>query len=318
MPRDIEVGLALPTFCPKGAELDHGLMTRTAVWAEQKGFDTVWVPDHIFHGWQIMEALVCLSFVAARTSTIRLGTGVLLLPMRQISIAAAQLSTLSILSEGRLQLGIGVGGEWPKEWEAAGVKLSERGARLDEQIPLLLRLFAGDTIEFNGRFNSFPGVQLCPQPPHVPLYFAGRAEAAIERVAKFGDAWLAYYLTPSGFKRDKAKLDQARERLGQANRPFRYGMTLPFYFDAKNDDTDLRAAQLMNASFPPGLALTPDETLRRFVLAGTPARVLERLQEYIDEGCDCLCVSPVETGTAREEHLDIFASEVLPRLKSSR
>ena len=237
--------------------------------------------------------------------------------MRQLSIVALQISTLSILSGGRLILGVGVGGEWPKEWAAAGIPLKERGARLDEMIPLLRRLFAGETIDFEGRFNTLPGVTLSPMPPPIPIYFAGRVPAAIQRAAKFGDGWLGFSLSLNGFKRDTALINQARERADRADKPFKFGMSIPFLFDKNDEDADLRAALALNEGFPPELRLTPPEKLRRFLLAGTPARVTEQIQGYIEAGCEIFSLSPIARGQAFQEHLDIFASEVLPRIKTS-
>jgi len=315
--RNLNVGIMLPTAIPRDMALNPGLVASTAEWAEKHGFDSVWVGDHIFHPLQFMESLVSLSFAAARTRTIQIGTCVFLLPMRQLSIAASQLSTLSVLSGGRFNLGIGVGGEWPDEWTAAGVALKDRGARLDEALPLLRRLFAGETVTFEGRFNTLPGVALRPIPPRIPLYLAGRAPAALERAALHGDGWIGFFLTLNGFKRDRAKIREMRERAGRPPVPFKYGMLLSVCFDQNGDDADLRAALKMNAGFPPESVLTPLETLRRFVIAGTPAGVTEKLQEYIDAGCETLCVSFINRQEAGQEDLRIFASEVLPRLKKT-
>ena len=175
----LNVGVMLPTHAPRRVPLEPQYIADSAVWAEARGFDAVWAADHIVHPWRFLESLTSLTFVAARTRTIAIGTCVLLLPMRQLTIAAAQIATLATLSSGRLRLGVGVGGEWPREWQAAGVPIKERGARLDEALPLLRRLFTGETIDFSGRFHEFAQVSLSPPPPPIPIYLAGRAPAAL-------------------------------------------------------------------------------------------------------------------------------------------
>lgn len=310
----IQCGLMLPTHAPREKPLDVGLLAATAEWAEASGFDALWAGDHIVHPWQFMESLISLAFVAARTKTIGVGTCVLLFPMRQLSVVAAQISTLAILSGGRLRLGIGIGGEWPREWQAAGVPLKERGARLDEALPLLQRLLAGEVVTAEGRFNSFSAVSLSPVPPPVPIYLAGRADVALSRVGRLADGWLGFFVTPNGFRRDSAVIDTAREQAGRANRPFERGMLLNFHLDTQ--EAAMTRALELNFGFPKELQLAGnDEQLKRLGLVGTPEDVVARMQEYIDAGCTTFSVSPIEKeNDAYQRQVRRFASEVLPRL----
>jgi len=308
-------GLMLPTHAPREQLLDPGLVAETAVWAQEHGFDTVWVGDHIVHPWQFLESLVSLSFTAGRARRIGLGTCVLLLPLRQLSVVAAQIATLATLSGGRLHLGVGVGGEWPREWQAAGVPTSERGARLNEALPLLRRLLCGEEVEFAGKFNSLPGVSLSPVPPPVPVYLAGRAPAALERVGREGDGWLGFFLTPNGFRRDSAVIDGARQRAGRDARPFERGMLLNFHLD-DDDERALERALALNLGFAQDLHLAgSNEQLKRFALAGTPATVIARLREYIAVGCTTFCLAPMQKDNAGfQSQIRRIASEVLPLL----
>lgn len=312
----IDVGLTLPMAAPATQVLDVAAIGPTAEWAEQQGFDTLWAPDHIYHPVQIMDCLTTLAFVAARTKTIRLGSGVLLLPMRQLGVVAKQISALSLLSEGRFTLGVGVGGEWPAEWTAAGVPHNERGARLDEMLPVLRRLLAGETVDFQGRFTTLPGVSLMPAPPPVPFYFAGRARPALERAALQGDGWLGYLLTVNGFKRDREAILEIRESAG-LDGAYAFGMQLTFRFDTNNDGAGLRAAVMQTSIFPGDMALTPPDKLERFIAAGTPDRVLEMVQGYIDAGCRTFSFVPVGGQPDAKEQMQILASEILPKLKKA-
>jgi alkanesulfonate monooxygenase SsuD/methylene tetrahydromethanopterin reductase-like flavin-dependent oxidoreductase (luciferase family) len=313
----LNIGLMLPTHAPRDVPLDPQFIVQSAVWAEERGFDTVWAGDHIVHPWQFLESLTSLSFAAARTRTIVIGTCVLLLPMRQLSIAAAQIATLATLSCGRFRLGVGVGGEWPREWQAAGVPLTERGARLDEALPLLRRLFTGEAIDSAGRFNALAGVSLSPVPPPIPIYLAGRAPAALARVGLLADGWLGFFVTPNGFRRDCLVIDAARERAGRSDLPFERGMLLNFHF-AESDAAALETALALNLGFATEIQLAGSvEQLKLFALAGTPTTVLARLQEFIDVGCTTFCLAPMQKNqSAYQAQLDIFATEVLPRLRA--
>lgn len=139
-----------------------------------------------------------LSFAAARTSRIKIGTAVYQLPLRPTAVAAKQIATLASLSGGRLLLGLGICGEWPDEWAAAGVSPKERGARMEEGLPLLRRLLRGETVDFEGRFHTFPGIRITPPPPPVPLLVAGRAPPALRRAAKWRASLVATWRAVAG------------------------------------------------------------------------------------------------------------------------
>ena len=317
MTSPIKCGLMLPTHAPRETTFDASCIGSTAEWAEAVGFDAVWAGDHIVHPWHFMESLTSLTFAAARTRTIGIGTCVLLLPMRQLSIVAAQTATLATLSNGRLRLGIGIGGEWPKEWQAAGVPIKERGARLEEALPLLQRIYAGEAVDAEGRFNSFSGVSVSPVPPPIPVYLGGRAEAALDRIGRLADGWLGFFVTPKGFERDGAAIDAARERAGRAGQPFERGILLHFLLD--DSPAAMTQALEHNCGFPREMKLAGnEEQLKRLVLVGSTSEVLDRLQQYIEAGCTTFCVSPIQKAAeSYRRQAERFAAELLPRLKTA-
>ena len=316
MTSPIKCGLMLPTHGPRETVFDASSIGSTAEWAEAVGFAAVWAGDHIVHPWHFMEALTSLTFAAARTRTIGIGSCVLLLPMRTLSIVAAQTATLATLSNGRLRLGIGIGGEWPKEWQAAGVPLKERGARLDEALPLLRRMYAGEAVDAEGRFNSFSDVSVSPVPPPIPIYLAGKAEAALERIGRLADGWLGFFVTPKGFQRSGAAIDAARERAGRIGQPFERGLLLHFLLD--DSHAAVSKALQLNFGFPSELKLAANvEQLKQLTLVGSADDVLARLQQFIDVGCTTFCVSPIDKEPAAyRRQIERFAAEVLPKLKT--
>jgi alkanesulfonate monooxygenase SsuD/methylene tetrahydromethanopterin reductase-like flavin-dependent oxidoreductase (luciferase family) len=310
-----KIGLMLPTHAPRDQPLSPDFPGRTAEWAEQQGFDALWAGDHIVHPWQFMESLVTLSFASARTRNCGIGTCMLLLPMRQLSIAAAQIATLATLSNGRFNLGVGIGGEWPKEWQAAGISTTERGARLEEALPLLRRLCAGEVVDFKGRFNDFSDFKLGPTPPRIPLYLAGQAPAALERAGRHGDGWIGFFRTPAGFKRDSAAIDEARERAGRADKAFERGMLLPFHLEA-DENAAVERAVALNFGFPKELQMGgTTEQLKRFSLIGSAETIRRRIGEYVEAGCRTFVFSPMEKGNQTyQEQVAMLAADILHRV----
>ena len=178
--------------------------------AEKVGFDSVWTVEHVVYpeGYEstypyaksgkmpgdssapVPDPLVWLSFVAAATDTLLLGTGILILPQRNPLVLAKEAATLDWLSGGRLQLGIGVG--WlEEEFDALGVPFAERGARTDEYIDVLRAMWSGDSVSYDGSFTSFESLTANPKPVNgaIPIYVGGHSRAAAERAGRLGDGF---------------------------------------------------------------------------------------------------------------------------------
>ena len=163
---------------------DPGVFKAVAELAEELGYDSLWAGDHISFKNPILDITVALSCFAACTRRIALGAGVVLLPLRHPTVVAKQFSSLDYLSGGRLILGVGVGGEGDKDFEAVEVPVGERGARTDEGILALRRLFRDRPASFQGRFYSFRDIDIDPPPAQVggpPIVVGGRAPAALAR-----------------------------------------------------------------------------------------------------------------------------------------
>src|SRR3990172_7873137 len=166
---------------------------RDAARIEEMGYDSVWTSEHVFFYFPTFDALTMLAAIAALTSRIRLGTAVLLLPLRPAALAAKEITSVDVISGGRLTLGIGVGGEYPKEFQAVGVPVRERGARTDEAIQVLRRLWTEDNVTFDGRFTNLDGVTLQPKPAQrggPPPSIARPSPAAIRPARPLGDGYL--------------------------------------------------------------------------------------------------------------------------------
>lgn len=160
--------------------------------AEVKGFDTATIGHHHFLPGNMADPLTFLSTVASRTEHLRIGTGIFQLPIHNPVRVAEQVATIDQLSGGRISLGVGLGW-WPLEYQVHGSDFKQRGARLEEALEILRLVWRNERTSYSGRFWSFPEITVYPRPvqqPNPPLWVAGVADAAIDRAARLGDAWL--------------------------------------------------------------------------------------------------------------------------------
>jgi len=160
--------------------------------AEAAGFDSIWLGEH--HNSQTLypTPLLGLAAIASRTRRLRLGTGVLLLPLYHPLAVAEEAAMVDVISGGRLILGVGAGYA-PEEFAAFGVSIKERGSRMDEAVPLIQRLWSEEKVTHEGRHYRVTGATVGPRPvqrPRPPIWFAGWVEPAIRRAGRLGDAWL--------------------------------------------------------------------------------------------------------------------------------
>ncbi len=206
----------------KGDSVSPQVLARRARLAEDAGFESLWVGDHIALPADApdpadeprLEAVVALSHLAALTSRIRLAFGVIILPQRQPVLLAKQIASIDVLCDGRLTVGIGVG-YVEAELSAMGVALSERGARADEYLQAMLALWDEPTASFDGQFVAFAGVMARPRPvqrPHPPIVVGGHSAAALRRAARVGAGWFGWALSPE-------EVADAVARLREAQRP---------------------------------------------------------------------------------------------------
>ncbi len=209
----MRLGFALPQI---RSWAGPAALARVATDAEGMGYDSVWVlertlvptsPRVPYAGGRplpdalriVLDPLECLSYVAALTSRVSLGTSVLNLPWYSPVLLARRLTTLDVLSNGRLTLSLGIG--WaPEEYEAAGVPFEDRGKRFEETLRAIKTIWTENPVEFEGEYFTIPRSYIGPKPvqkPHPPIYIAGFTPAAFERVARLGDGWNPANLPPA-------------------------------------------------------------------------------------------------------------------------
>ncbi len=208
------------------------MVARMAKGIEDIGYDHIEIFDHVVMGFNIegreksfyppkmpiLEAVATLSYIAAVTERVGLGTEVLVLPQRQPVLVAKQFSTLDTLSGGRVRLGVGVGWQ-ASEFEALGVPYSERGKRTDEAIDLLRACWRDEQIDFDGAYYQSVAMAMEPKSPQgssLPIWVGGNTPPALRRVGKYGDGWLASRVTDADFA--KRSMDTIRETAVAAGR----------------------------------------------------------------------------------------------------
>jgi probable F420-dependent oxidoreductase len=277
---------------------------------EAGGFDSIWVGDHISFYVPILESLTLLSFVAAATEKVRLGTGVYLLPLRHPTTTAKVTSTLDLLSGGRLLLGVGVGGEFPPEFEASGVPVSERGSRANEAIGILRKLWSEDGIVHQGRHFKFGPVSINPKPVQVggpPILVGGRKAPAFRRAGRMADGYISHMCSPEMYAQNLDTIGRHAEQAGRRDVEFH---TAAFLFTILDDNYDAaleRAASLLQMIYNRPFG----EAAKKYCLLGKPEDCLQQMQAFASSGCRHFVFSPLMDAG---EFIDRCGREILPRL----
>ncbi len=257
-----------------GAGANREVIDAVAATAQSCGFATLWSGEHVVMvdrsasrypyaadgriavpavaDW--LDPMIGLSFVAAATQTIDIATGILLLPEHNPVLVAKQAATLDRLSGGRLTLGVGIG--WSKEeFDALGIPFEGRGRRTAEYVAAMRTLWRDDVASFDGEFVSFDAVRVNPKPVHdrrIPVVLGGNSDAALRRVAAWGDGWYGFNL--SG-------VDAVAERVRVLHR---------LCEEARRDIAELRVAVALQEVHPADLTALRDLGVDELVLVEGP------------------------------------------------
>lgn len=216
-----------------GVLSEPATMVAAATTAEAAGWESIWTGEHLVAAspqrppspvrpdTHFVDQVASLAHLAAQTTTLRLGTGIVILPQRNPVVLAKELASVDVLSGGRLEAGFGVG-YVPDEFDAIGVPFSERGARMDDHIDALRAMWRGD-LEFEGRFTSWHGVEAHPRPvePHgPPIHVGGGSAATFRRAVLRADGWYGFLST---LESTGSAMDTLSRGMAELDRPAHLG-----------------------------------------------------------------------------------------------
>jgi alkanesulfonate monooxygenase SsuD/methylene tetrahydromethanopterin reductase-like flavin-dependent oxidoreductase (luciferase family) len=284
----LDVGVFLPTMAEPGNPL--GDVAAAAQHAERLGLESVWVVDQLIGGTGVpfLDSTIALTAAAAVTKRVRLGFGVVILPLHPVVWLAKQVASLQYLSSGRVLLGVGAGGDrHERSWLAAGVPRRERGRRTDAALRVLPSLIAGQPTALEDLPES-PPVQLSPPAEVPPILVGGMSEAALRRAAEYADGWFALPAPP-------ALIAEVREHLArlaaERNRPIpdlTATVMTALEPDPSLPDTEGLRRRLTD---PDGMFGIPPDQADNAVWRGGPAELAGVLTQYRQAGAQRVVVS---------------------------
>jgi probable F420-dependent oxidoreductase len=301
----VDFGAALPSL--KG-------IPEFAQRAEALGYEYLCSGEHMmFHG-AVPNSLISLSVAAGATRKIKLMSTVVLLPLYTPMVVAKMTSVLDVASEGRYHMGIGVGGEFPKEFEACGVPVKQRGSRSNEALEVITKLWTEKNVNFDGRYTKFSGVTLDPDPvqkPRPPIWVAGRKEPAMRRAALYADGWIPYMYTPEMLHESLEKIRQFGKEAGRDMSKFRPGLFIFTSVYPNRDEAREQAAKALGKNYAQDFS----KIAGRYTLYGNPDDCRKRLQEYVDAGARTVLISWACRQDDIEENMKLISEEVAPAFK---
>jgi probable F420-dependent oxidoreductase len=287
---------------------DPGALKSLVEAGDRWGYDSIWLSDRIVSDRFSLEPMVALSMVAAYSPRLKFGTSVLALPLRNPVVLAKQIATLDFLSGGRFFPAVGLGQEEPEEYEACGVSKEDRGARTDEAVLLMRRLWLEERVTHRGRFFSCTNVSITPRPvqkPCTPVWIGGRSPAAARRVGRVGDGWLVSSATPEEVRTGRDIVFSTAAELGREIEEDHVGVLLGCYLAASREQAVVQAGPFVTRA-------RPDAAIAQFSALGTAGDVAGTIQAYIDAGASKFVLRPLCPGRETAEQLERLGREVLP------
>jgi probable F420-dependent oxidoreductase len=289
-----------------------GLSTAQIGELEASAVDSLWAGGHVASRNPGQEAMMALARLCSVTQRVRVGTSVLLLPLYPPAIIAKQVADLDRLTGGRITLGVGIGGEYPAEFEACQVPLGQRGARTNEAIDLMRKLWTGEEVNHDGPLFPMRGVRIHRAPVQAggpPIVVGGRKEPAMRRAALRGDGWMPYLYSPRRYAKSVATI---RQFAAEANRNLDRFEWFAFVFVNAHPDRD-RARNEAAGFLGGNYAQNFDEMIGSVAAVGTSDEVRARLQQFVDAGARHLILVPAtRDGAAAWDIIQSALNEVVP------
>lgn len=308
-------GIAMRNFTafphlPDAQELvDYGVRMETL------GFDSIWVWDHILLGvephFPIIDSLSLLTAVGARTKRIKLGTGVLILPLRNPLLLAKQLSSMDQLSQGRLLLGM-ASGWYKREFDSVGVPFEKRGKIMDESLMIMKRLWAEDLVVGDYPPYQMKAAVMFPKPhqrPRPPILIGGYVDRVLKRAAIAGDGWLTYFYTPESFTKSWKKVCDFAAAAGKDPATLLNANQLPIMVGKSRAAVEGPMMEWLTKEWD---YASWSESTKESAIMGTVDDCVAQLEAHIAVGLQKIIFVPYQY---RPDQVEVIANEIIPRLK---
>lgn len=308
----VTFGLALQNFTSATSTPDIDALIAYARRAEELGFTGLWAWDHLFLGslqpFPCLEALTTLTTLASHTTSIGLGTGVLVLPIRDPALLAKTAASIQAVSKGRLTLGVAAGW-YRREFDATGTPYSGRGTRFERNLDVCFRLWSDDEVTGEWENLSFRRVRMLPKPtPRPRLLIGGYVDRVLRRVATRGDGWLTYFYQADAFTRSWYRIREYAAEAGRDPNTLTNVAQLPICIDSSFEAADAKVGPFLAEYFdnPEWSDASPESAIR-----GTPRQCAEQLAEHISAGVEHIALVPYRY---EQEQVERFVAEVRPLL----
>ncbi len=276
------------------------------------GHDIIWMPDHVAFTGPVSDPFAQLTYFSALQPDLTYGTGVYLLPLRHpVTVAKVAASVDRLMGAGHFIFGIGVGGEFPAEYEACAIPIRERGGRTNESIAVMKRLWSGEPVEYRGKYFSFGPITMLPKPATLggpPIWIGGRSDAALRRAARLGDGWMPYVITADRFAEG---LDLIGREAESVHRNFTSFGTAAQVFATIAESYE-KGIDIASERLSKRYAMDFREATKRYAAVGRPADIAEQISAYIRAGAREIGVDLVCRRSERNAQLEQFAREVVP------
>ena len=282
---------------------------------EEVGFDIMTTGEHILFFRPILDIITVLSYAAAVTTRIKLAPSTLILPLRHPTIMAKELTSIDLLSKGRLIASVGIGGDYPREFQACGVSMKTRGVRANESIEIMKKYWSGERFDYQGKIFQLEDVDMLPapyQPGGPPLWVCGRSEPAMRRAARLGDGWQPYMYTPEMLQESVGKVRGFAADIGR-ELPENFAFTSFMYISMHENVTEARNRAIEQLTYRFNLPF--EKIVDKYCAYGPSQRIIDTLARYVDAGANHIIVGLVMPPEERIAYVEKFASEILPALQ---
>ena len=282
---------------------------------EDVGFDILTTGEHIVFHRPILDVVTVLAYAAAVTTEIKLAPSTIILPLRHPTIIAKELTSLDVLSRGRLVASIGIGGDYPREFPACGVPKSQRGKRSNEALEIIRKYWAGGRFDYDGEIFKLEDVDMLPGPVQAggpPIWVCGRSEAAMRRAVRLGDGWQPYMYTAEQFAHSVTRI---AEMADEEQRSLADDFAYTSFIYVSMDESVKRARDYAIEQLSYRFDLPFEKIVDKYCAYGPPEKVVESLAAYVEAGANNLIVGLVMPPDDRRTWIRRFADEILPELR---